>query len=347
MNAVQELTEERQNQVMRAIQHGVPFVPRPFAEIGAASGLSEAQVLELARKWSDQGVLREISAILEGSNLGYESALVAGTVSAAALERTVEIVNEHPTVTHNYLRDHNYNLWFTIAAPLEPGLDAHIAALTRMTGVAFRPLRRTATFKIGVNFDPRTLENRTESVDLPRLEPVELTEESRRLFRALQTPAPLVERPFAELAGPWDTEEATLIEFGRRHLGCAIRRYVGTLRHRKLGVRANVMVVWRVPADRLPSVGPRLAGAPEVSHCYARHGIEGFPYTLYSMIHGPDLGSCRAVAARLSDTLGVDDYRLLVSLEEYKKTRLRYFLPELDRWWAAHGTARAARRDQD
>ena len=119
---------------------------------------------------------------------------------------------------------------------------------------------------------------------------------------------------------------------------------MGTLRHRKLGVRANAMVVWRVPADRLPRVGPRLASAPEVSHCYARHGIEGFPYTLYSMIHGPDLGSCRGVAARLSDELGVDEYRLLVSLEEYKKTRLRYFLPELDAWWAAHGVARAAPR---
>jgi DNA-binding Lrp family transcriptional regulator len=290
-------------------------------------------------------VLREISAILEGSNLGYESALVAGTVPDAALERTVEIVNDHPTVTHNYLRDHDYNLWFTIAAPLDPGLDAHVAALSRMTGFEFWPLRRTETFKIGVNFDLRTLENRTETADLPRVAPVELTLENRRLFRALQTPASLVERPFAELAGRWDTDETTLIDFGRRHLGGAIRRYVGTLRHRKLGVRANAMIVWRVSPDRLSGVGTRMARAPEVSHCYARHAIEDFPYTLYSMTHGPDLDSCRAVAARLSGELGLDDYRLLVSLEEFKKTRLRYFLPELDTWWAAHGMARAALAD--
>jgi DNA-binding Lrp family transcriptional regulator len=336
MTVLQELTEERQNDVIRAIQHGVPFTQRPFAEIAEAVGLPEAQVLELLNKWSAQGVLREISAILEGSNLGYESALVAGTVSDAALERTVAIVNEHPTVTHNYLRDHTYNLWYTIAAPLAPGLDAHVAALSRMTGVAFYPLRRTATFKIGVNFDLVTLENRTETADLPRAEAVELTEDSRRLFRALQTPAPLVARPFAELARQWDTEESTLIDFGQRHLGAGIRRYVGTLRHRKLGVRANAMIVWRVAEEQLSEIGPRLAGAPEVSHCYARNTIGDFPYTLYSMVHGPDLENCQAVAARLSAELGVSDYRLLVSLEEFKKTRLRYFLPELDAWWEAN-----------
>jgi len=336
MSAVQELTEDRQNDVIRSVQHAVPFTQRPFAEIGAAVGLPEAQVLELLNKWSAQGVLREISAILEGSNLGYESALVAGTVPDADLERTVAIVNEHPTVTHNYLRDHDYTLWYTIAAPLDPGLDAHVEALSRTTGIAFYPLRRTATFKIGVNFDLKTLENRTETADLPRAEEVELGEESRRLFRALQTPAPLVERPFAELARQWETDESTLIEFGQRHLGAAIRRYVGTLRHRKLGVRANAMVVWQVAEDRLAEIGPRLAGAPEVSHCYARNTIADFPYTLYSMLHGPDLDSCKAVAARLSAELGVSDYRLLVSLEEFKKTRLRYFLPELDSWWEAN-----------
>ncbi len=116
-----------------------------------------------------------------------------------------------------------------------------------------------------------------------------------------------------------------------------MRRYVGTLRHRKLGVRANAMVVWTVAENDIDAAGAKLAQAPEVSHCYARNAIEGFPYRLYSMIHGPDLDDCQQVARRLADELGVADYRLLVSLEEFKKTRLRYFLPELDQWWHAHG----------
>jgi hypothetical protein len=72
-----------------------------------------------------------------------------------------------------------------------------------------------------------------------------------------------------------------------------------------------------------------------VSHCYARNAIEDFPYTLYSMTHGPDQDSCRAVAARHSKEAGIADYAVLFSEREFKKARLRYFLPELDAWWAA------------
>jgi hypothetical protein len=102
------------------------------------------------------------------------------------------------------------------------------------------------------------------------------------------------------------------------------------------------MVVWRAPEERMQELGFRLAESPEVSHCYARETIEGFPYTLYSMIHGPDLESCSSVAERLAGRLDLSDYILLVSLEEYKKTRLRYFLPELDAWWARYGTTDGA-----
>lgn len=100
------------------------------------------------------------------------------------------------------------------------------------------------------------------------------------------------------------------------------------------------MIVWNVPAADHARVGAHLAQAPEVSHCYARNAIPGFPYTLYSMVHGPDRESCRLVAKRLAEETGASDHTLLFSTREFKKARLRYFLPELDRWWAEHaGTA--------
>ena len=332
-----EFTDAQENEVIRAVQHCVPFGERPFAEIGRQVGISEAHVIELLAKWHDHGTLREISAILEGSALGHESALVAGIVPEPKLEAVVDAINAHPTVTHNYLRDHEYNLWYTIAAPVEIGLDAMIGALARQTGIEFHALRRTTTYKIGVNFDLKTRQNRTEAAPLVTPDEVERSDENIRFFRALQTPAPITERPFDELARQHGVDAVRLLAFGREHLGGAIRRYVGTLRHRKLGVRANAMIVWNVPPEGLDAAGAVLAQAPEVSHCYARNAIAGFPYTLYSMIHGPDLRDCEQVAARLSDETGARDYRLLVSLEEYKKTRLRYFLPELDEWWKAHG----------
>jgi DNA-binding Lrp family transcriptional regulator len=332
-----EFTETQENDVIRAVQHCVPFSERPFEEIGRQVGMPEAEVIELLTKWHDHGTLREISAILEGSALGHESALVAGIVPEAQLDAVVDAINAHPTVTHNYLRDHEYNLWYTIAAPVEIGLDAMIGALASQTGIAFHALRRTSTYKIGVNFDLKTRQNSTQAAPLVTPDEVERTDETIGFFRALQTPAPITERPFDELARQHGVDAGRLLAFGREHLGGAIRRYVGTLRHRKLGVRANAMIVWSVPPDGLDAAGAILAQAPEVSHCYARNAIAGFPYTLYSMIHGPDLSDCERVAARLSDETGARDYRLLVSLEEYKKTRLRYFLPELDEWWKAHG----------
>jgi DNA-binding Lrp family transcriptional regulator len=333
--------ESGRDRLIRKVQAGVPFDRRPFEQIGSEIGLTGDEVREELCELHEQGILREISAVLEGSALGYDSALVAGVVSPEDLDRTVEVVNAHPTVTHNYLRDHRYNLWFTVAVPQEMSIEDTLRILARESGVpVFHALRRTRTFKIGVNFDPQTLQNRSAVAPARAVKPIDVSERDARLFRALQSPLPLVDRPFDELAARSGVDPDALLTFGRHHLGGAIRRYVGTLRHRRLGVRANGMVVWRVPEERIDEVGLRLANAPEVGHCFARNAIEGFPYTLYSMTHGPDRASCREMAAHLSRETGVGDYAVLFSEKEFKKVRLRYFLPELDTWWSTRtGTA--------
>ncbi|MBW2395682.1 MAG: Lrp/AsnC family transcriptional regulator [Deltaproteobacteria bacterium] len=320
--------------LIRTVQAGVPLTQRPFQALAEKLGQSERMVIDELGALSSEKILREISAVLEGSALGYDSALVAGSVPEDRLQATVEAINAHPTVSHNYLRNHHYNLWFTIAVPPRMGLERTLELLAEEASVeAFHPLRRTHTFKIGVNFDPVSMKNNTEvSVSSP-MAPVDVGEREARFFRALQTPLPLTERPFDALAGQIDAAGSELIAFANDHLGNAIRRYVGTLRHRKLGVRENGMVVWRAASEEIGAAGDRLARAPEVSHCYARNGIEGFPYTLYSMVHGPTRESCQALARDLSREVGIDDYAVLFSEREFKKQRLRYFLPELDRWW--------------
>jgi DNA-binding Lrp family transcriptional regulator len=325
-----------QDELIRVIQAGVPFARRPFARIADDLGSSEEAVLAGLRALSEQGILREISAVLEGSALGYDSALVAGVVPEADIERVAKIVSTHPTVTHNYLRNHAYNLWFTVAVPRGMSLERTLSLLSDECGVAaFQPLRRTLTFKIGVNFDPKTRQNASAVVAAKAVAAIDVGEGEKALFRALQTPLPIIPQPFDELAETAGVEPEELLAFARSHLGGAIRRYVGTLRHRKLGVRANGMVVWCVPEERAEAVGQQLANASEVSHCYARNAIVGFPYTHYSMIHGPDRDSCIEVAAQLSRETGIDDYAVLFSEREFKKVRLRYFLPELDQWWTA------------
>lgn len=331
------------NALAKALQGGVPFVEDPWSALGATVGLSADEVLAQLRAWKDGGELREISAVLEGVAFGYASALVAGSVAPERLEEVARIVGEHPTVTHNYERLHAFNLWFTIAVPQEMGLLPTLRTLARQSGVeAFHPMERTHTFKIGVNFDLESKTNETGRAGLSEIKPVETGPRERALFRALQTPLPLEPRPFSSLARVAGADEAELLAFAKRHHGGALRRYVGTFRHRKLGVRGNGMAVWNVPEDRMVQVGEALAAAPEVSHCYARNRIAGFPYALYSMIHGPDNDTVSAIAARLSTQVGVSDYAVLFSAREFKKTRLRYFLPELDAWWAAHRELAAA-----
>jgi DNA-binding Lrp family transcriptional regulator len=213
-------------------------------------------------------------------------------------------------------------------------LDLTLKILAEEAGIhRFHPLRRTHRFKIGVNFDPESLRNRTETTSASTAEKIEAGSREMQLFRALQIPLSLVERPFDELARKAEVECDVLLDFARSHLGGAIRRYVGTLRHRKLGVRENGLAVWRVSEEKIEAAGKQLAMASAVSHCYARNAVEGFPYTLYSMIHGPDREACRELADSLSRETGLSDYAVLFSEREFKKQRLRYFLPELERWW--------------
>lgn len=328
------LDADTENRLAKLAQAGVPLVPRPFHALGETLGVSEEAVLSQMRAWTEDGRLREISAVIEGSGVGYESALVAGAIPASDVDRVADIISAHPTVTHNYLRDHAYNLWFTIAVPHEIGLDAAIEALAEQAGVdRFHPLRRTHTFKIGVNFDLRRRENETTARPLPTVQSVSVGPTQRRIVRALQCPLPHEPRPFAVLAEQAGVTEDEVLAFASRHLGGIVRKYVATFNHRRLGVRGNGMAVWNVPEERFDVLGPRLASAPEVSHCYARNAIPGFPYTLYSMLHAPDEAACREIARRLSTEIDVDDYAILFSTREYKKCRLRYFLPELDEWW--------------
>jgi DNA-binding Lrp family transcriptional regulator len=301
-------------------------------------GISEDQVLEQARRWQEAGILREISAVLEGSALGHESALVATRVEAGRLEDVAAVINRHPTVTHNYERNHHYNLWYTIAAPLDIGLEPMVACLSRQVDCEMHILRRTMTFKIGVNFDLKSKKSITEASTIGRPEPREVSERDRRNYRTLQRPLPLVSRPFKEQAALAGISEDELLEFAHANLGNTIRRYVSTLRHRKIGVRGNGMVVWNAPEERLAELGPALAETPEVSHCYARDTAPGFPFNLYSMMHGPDRDAVEETARLASQRLDLPDYHILFSSQEFKKCRLRYFLPELDQWWQEHGS---------
>lgn len=332
------LSEAQQNQLAKAIQKEIPFTIYPYREVARQLDLQEVDVIDQLKQWSQEDKLREVAGVFEGEALGYKSALAVGKIEESEIERVAAILSEHPTVTHNYRRTHAFNLWFTIAVPAEMGIKEHLQALSQLAGVElFQPMERTHTFKIGVNFDLKAKESTTVKKKKKKIEPIQASERDIRIIRALQTDLPYESRPFALVAEQCGLSEQELLEFGQKHQSGLIRRYGGTFRHRKLGVKGNGMVVWNVEEGQMQEIGEQLASQPEVSHCYARNMVAGFPYNLYSMIHGPDQEHCEGVARRISGQLGMDDYIILFSTHEYKKCRLRYFLPELDQWWQKNG----------
>jgi len=148
----------------------------------------------------------------------------------------------------------------------------------------------------------------------------------RNIIRHLQGDLPLTTTPFAAVAGQVGIGEEELLERIRalKERG-VLRRFGATLRHRRAGIKANAMVAWQVPGDRVDEVGPLMAGVREVSHCYERETTGKWKYNLFTMVHGRSRVHCREVVARIAEMTGVEDYIELFTRKEFKKTSPTYF----------------------
>jgi DNA-binding Lrp family transcriptional regulator len=104
-----------------------------------------------------------------------------------------------------------------------------------------------------------------------------------------------------------------------------IRRFGATIRHRNSGFSANAMVVWRVPEEKIEQVGQSMATFKEVTHCYHRRPQQDWNYNLFTMVHGSSEEQCRRIVEKISQVTTINDYRLLFSQKELKKTTMRYF----------------------
>ena len=335
------------------LQEAVPFVERPFAEIGRDCGLEEVEVLTRVKALKEERVIRQISAIFDTRSLGYASSLVASRVAPECLEQAVSVINGHPGVSHNYLRNHDFNLWYTIAVPPDSalGLEGTVDALHRLSGASSTRLLPTLRlFKIGVRFDvegdaspdDRSRPAYTEANRRGGKEP--LTAREIGFVRRMQQDLALVERPFVELAESMGLDFAELAEMHAAFLASGrMRRFAAVLHHRKAGFRANAMGVWAGPQDdeaELIRLGETMAGFRAVSHCYRRPSYPDWPYNLFTMVHGKSEEECEETLSAIARATGIEDRHALYSSREFKKVRVRYFTGETAAWEA--GLAEAA-----
>lgn len=332
--------------ILSAMQERFPLSVAPFRAMADWLGTDEAAVLDRVVSLHESGILRHVTPIFEPAALGYASSLVAMRVPEERLAEAVEAVSAHPGVSHNYRREHAFNLWFTIAVPPGSDLRAHIDKLHALAGAAStRPLPTLRRFKIGVSLDlsgERAMDHQDEDAASSNghrpAEAAPLTERDLAVIRAVQGNLPLQREPFAEAARALGmTQEAVVAALDElRQRGC-LRRVAGIVRHRQAGFTANGMGVWNVPDADTVTVGEAMARYSAISHCYERPRYDDWPYKLFTMIHARTRDECDAFVADLARIHGIADHAVLYSTVEYKKVRPVYFTPDIAAWERQHG----------
>jgi DNA-binding Lrp family transcriptional regulator len=158
-----------------------------------------------------------------------------------------------------------------------------------------------------------------------------LTELEKKLIASIQEDIAVTDRPYLDIAKKLGILEETLLESLQSLCSRGfIRRFGATLRHQKTGFTANAMAAWQVGEDRIDEVGNKMSSFRQVSHCYRRNPTDGWPYNLYTMIHSHDEAACRLTARKMSQTASVENYTLLFSRRELKKTSMVYFPSDED-----------------
>ncbi len=330
-----ELTELDRS-VLSEIQAAFPVTATPYASIGERIGASEQAVYDSVFGLKDAGVIRRIGAIFDSHRLGYHSTLCAIAVPPHQAEQIAALINCYPNVTHNYLREDRYNIWFTLIAQSRERIQEILREIAATTGISdILDLPAIRLFKIRVDFDlTGSRDARGEAP--PTVKPAEtpavtLSAEEKALARFLQGDLPEGPTPFAEIADRLqgqgiDAGEAWVLERIQAWVDAGVIRRLGAaIKHHKTGFAANAMGVWDCPEERVEEVGPIMASFKEVSHCYQRPSASTWPANLYTMIHGRSREECEDVVCRIREATGLPEPRLLYSVREFKKTSMRYF----------------------
>ncbi len=312
--------------ILGAIQSDFPLALRPYDVLGERLGIEPGDLLAHVSRLMHEGYIRRLGAVFDARHLGYCSTLVAAKIPPDRLDKVAAIVSELPGVTHNYRRDHAYNLWFTLTTRSEPERNAILDDLRRRTGLAgFYSLPALAMYKSRVQFWQETeVSPAPAAAESPA---VELDEWQKELVRRLQASLPLVEDPFTLIAGRLGLDVLRVLHQASEWLAAGVIRRIGAVVfHRRLGFNANGMAVFNVPIDRVDELGQRLAEHAMVSHCYHRPSMPGWPYNLFAMVHGQSEDEVRRFVQRVAGELSLGDYDILFSTAEYKKVSMEYFI---------------------
>ncbi len=336
--------DETDKKLLNLMQGSFALRADPFAGVAERAGIAEAEVLSRVQRLLDKRIIREITPIFDTRALGYSSMLVAAKVDPAYPHRAAQFINSHPGVTHNYLRNHDFNLWFTLA--VEPGsrlgLDGTLDVIAATTGAeSIRQLPTLKLFKIRMDLEmeggTEALSSAGEAVEPMELDPIELSDVDVETIRATQGPMAVRRDAYAPAAERLGVPVATVLERleSLRERG-GLRRVAAILYHRRAGFSANGMGVWAVPPDEIFDTGRRMAAFRGISHCYERPTYADWPYSVFTMAHGRSKEECDAILDSIAEATGIGQRATLYSSTEFKKVRMLYFTDDFRRWEEEH-----------
>jgi DNA-binding Lrp family transcriptional regulator len=336
--------DDLDRKLLNLMQGSFPLHPQPYAAVAEAAEITEPEVLTRVQRLLDERIIRQVTPIYDTRALGYGSMLVAAKVDPENPWQAAKIVNSHPGVSHNYLRNHDFNMWFTLA--VEPdsllGLDGTLDVLQRLTGAeSIRQLPTLKLFKIRMDLEmeggTKALTSEGVAVEPVDLEPVPYDQLDRDVIRATQGNMPVIGEPYLPAAERLGMGTGALLEHmrGMRERGL-LRRVAAILYHRRAGFSANGMGVWKVSPDQIGELGPRMASFRGISHCYERPTYADWPYSVFTMAHGRSKDECDAVLDAIAEQTGIHERATLYSSTEFKKVRLLYFTDDFKNWESRH-----------
>lgn len=325
------------DEILYRVQKNFPLCKKPFEEIANELNITENEVLRILQEEKENNVIRQTSAIFDTKKLGYKSSLVAFEIKEENIDAAVEILNSHPGISHNYERNHSYNIWFTIAiAPnsksnLEDTIKL-LATLTKAEDYIILPTLKL--FKISVKLDTTNKQEKKEKIEKKVLKSLDLNDFHYSIIKEAQNDIAIVSEPFKDIIEKLDISYdqffSTLKDFQEAGV---MRRFACILNHRKAGFNANAMVAWDIEeGEEGEKIGEIAASFSAVSHCYLRPKYPTWNYNLFTMIHGKTKEDTQSVIDSISKEIEYKSNMPLYSSREFKKIRITYFSDEFGKW---------------
>jgi DNA-binding Lrp family transcriptional regulator len=302
-------------------QRNFPLISNPFAEIGAALGCPEAEVLQRLTQLSAAGAVSRVGATIRPNTAGA-STLAAVAAPVLRVDEVAELIGAEPGVNHSYLRENDWNIWFVATGPDRAHVDAILNRIEMTTGLPVLDLRLVRPYHIDLGF---SLDGTRREHGVTRAaDPAALRPGDRDVLQALTRGLAIQTQPFAALADELSRTETDVLDRIRILTQAGIVSRLGIiLRHRAIGWRSNAMVVWQVPEHDVDRAGVSLAAAPGVTLCYQRRtDPDRWPYNLYCMIHARSRDEALTTLGNAAAEAGIAALprRVLFSVRCFKQT---------------------------